>query len=230
MIIANFKIKIPALLDWNNFFRDRRAGLRSSLETRTGRMKKRRFKDAALVGFLGAMFVLAGCYNGGYRVVHEPKAAPMKQKQESLSTQIYFYPKEGQTVEQQGRDHYECFNWAVKQTGFDPGLSEIPVNDRVRLVPMPPPGHDTATMAIAGAVLGALIGGRRNAPAGALIGATGGALAGAVSDSVRQEAARRQEEVYNAQNQTYSAEFAKKELRFRRAMSACLEGRGYTVR
>lgn len=229
MAIANFKIEFPALLDWDNLSRDGRVGLQSSSEPGIERVKKWRLKDTVLLAFLGAMFVLSGCYNGGYRVVHQPGPAPMKQKQDSLSTQIYFYPKEGQTTEQQGRDHYECFNWAVKQTGFDPGLSEIPVDDRVRLVPMPPPGHDTATMAIAGAVLGALIGGRRNAPAGALIGATGGALAGAASDSARQEATRQQEEAYNARNQTRSAEFAKKELRFRRAMCACLEGRGYSV-
>ena len=74
-------------------------------------------------------------------------------------TQVYFYPKAGQTNEQQSRDQYDCYNWAIKQTGFDPGQSAIPKDDRVRVVPMPPPGHDTATLAIAGAVLGALIGG-----------------------------------------------------------------------
>jgi len=145
-------------------------------------------------------------------------------------TQVYFYPRAGQTNEQQSRDQYDCYNWAIKQTGFDPGQSAIPRDDRVRVVPMPPPGHDTATLAIAGAVLGALIGGPRHAGQGALIGATGGAIAGAASDASRMEAARQQEEAYNAQDRLRGARIEEKAFGFRRAMSACLEGRGYSVR
>jgi len=145
-------------------------------------------------------------------------------------TQVYFYPKEGQTAEQQSRDHYECYTWAVKQTGFDPGQSAIPTDQRVRVVPMPPPGHDTATLAVAGAVLGALIGGPRHALGGALIGASGGIIAGAASDSARQESARQREEAYAAQDLARNTELAEKAFAFRQAMSACLEGRGYSVR
>ncbi len=227
MAVANPKITFHAPLDRGGLSRE---NFRSYSETKFKRVKKRSPEHKLLLTLLGAMLILSGCYNGGYRVVHQPVPETTKQRQGHVSTQVYFYPKEGQTTEQQGRDHYECFNWAVKQTGFDPGLSSIPVNDRVRLVPMPPPGHDTATMTIAGAVLGALIGGKRNAPAGAILGATGGAIIGAASDSARQEAVRQQEEAYNTRNQTSSAEFAEKELSFRRAMSACLEGRGYSVR
>jgi outer membrane lipoprotein SlyB len=146
------------------------------------------------------------------------------------STQVYFYPKAGQTDGQQSRDHYECYNWAVKQTGFDPGQSSIPTDQRVRVVPMPPPGHDTATLAIAGAVLGALIGGPRYAGQGALIGAAGGAITGAASDAARQESARQMEALYDEQDRRRNAQLAEKVLLFRRAMSACLEGSGYSVR
>jgi hypothetical protein len=117
-----------------------------------------------------------------------------------------------------------------QQTGFDPGQSAIPTDQRVRVVPMPPPGHDTATLAIAGAVLGALIGGPRHAVGGALIGASGGAIAGAASDSARLESARQQEEAYAARDRTRDARLEEKASIFRRAMSACLEGRGYSVR
>jgi outer membrane lipoprotein SlyB len=144
-------------------------------------------------------------------------------------TQVYFYPKAGQTAEQQSRDHYDCYNWAVQQTGFDPGQSTIPTDQRVRVVPMPPPGHDTATLAIAGAVLGALIGGPRHAVGGALIGASGGAIAGAASDSARMEAARRQEEAYASRDRSRDDRLTERATGFRRAMSACLEGRGYSV-
>ncbi len=95
---------------------------------------------------------------------------------------------------------------------------------------MPPPGHDTATGAIAGAVLGALIGGHRHAVGGALIGASGGAMVGAASDAARVEAARQQEEAYAARDRAREAQLDQKAYGFRRAMSACLEGRGYSVR
>jgi hypothetical protein len=144
-------------------------------------------------------------------------------------TQVYFYPKAGQTQEQQSRDHFECYNWAVKQTGFDPGRSMIPIEQRVQVIPLPPPGFETARLAIAGAVLGALIGGPRHAGQGALIGAAGGAIAGAMSDAARQESARQMEEAYSRQDRARGAQLVDKEIAFRRAMSACLEGRGYSV-
>jgi hypothetical protein len=178
---------------------------------------------------LSAVFSLSACYPAPYHASPTSvPAAPSAPK--PPDTQVYFYPNAGQTNEQQSRDHFECYNWAIKQTGFDPGQSAIPRDNRVRVVPMPPPGYDTATLAIAGAVLGALIGGHHHAGEGALIGATGGAIAGAASDTARMDAARQQEEAYAAQDRSRDAQLEAKASGFRRAMSACLEGRGYTVR
>ncbi len=175
------------------------------------------------------VLTLSACYQKPYQV-SRPAPERVGASLEIPSTQVYFYPKAGQTAERQSRDHYECYNWAVKQTGFDPGQSSIPTDQRVRVVPMPPPGHDTATLAIAGAVLGALIGGPRHAAQGALIGATGGAITGAASDLARQESARQMEEAYNEQDRRRNAQLGEKALGFRRAMSACLEGSGYSVK
>jgi hypothetical protein len=36
------------------------------------------------------------------------------------SNQLFAYPKNGQSPEQQAQDRYECERWAVGQTGFDP--------------------------------------------------------------------------------------------------------------
>ena len=85
-------------------------------------------------------------------------------------------------------------------------------------------------MSIAGAVLGALIGGHHHAGQGALIGAASGAMVGAISDVSRAESARQMEEAYNNHDQARDVHREKKALEFRRAMSACLEGRGYTVK
>jgi hypothetical protein len=184
------------------------------------------------VGFLllSVVLVLSACYPAPYRTGsgHE-REVPPESPQVHL-VQLYFYPNAGQTNEQQSRDHYECYNWAVSQTGFDPGQSAIPTDQRMRVVPMPPPGHDTATLAIAGAVLGALIGGPRHAVGGALIGASGGAIAGAASDSARMEYARQQEEAYAARDRARDSQLDAKAHSFRRAMSACMEGRSYSVR
>lgn len=178
--------------------------------------------------FLGVL-TLSACYQKPYQV-SRPAAERIGASPEIPSTQVYFYPKAGQTAEQQSRDHYECYNRAVKQTGFDPGHSLIPTDQRVRVVPMPPPGYDTATLTIAGAVLGALIGGPKHAAQGALIGATGGAITGAASDLARHESVRQMEEAYNEQDRRRNVRLAEQALGFRRAMSACLEGAGYSVR
>ncbi len=170
------------------------------------------------------IFSLAACYPAAYSEV--PSAG---QSQKAPMTQVYFYPKEGQTTEQQSRDHYECYNWAVQQTGFDPSQSSIPPEKRVKVVPMPPPGHDTAVLAITGAVLGALIAGPRHAGAGALIGAGSGAIAGAISDTSREQNAQQLEEAYVNRDQALDARYETKASDFRRAMSTCLEGRGYSV-
>jgi hypothetical protein len=44
----------------------------------------------------------------------EVRAAP------AGSDEVFVYPKNGQSAEQQSTDRYECHSWAVGQTGFDP--------------------------------------------------------------------------------------------------------------
>ena len=174
-----------------------------------------------------AVLLLSSCYYPAHQMVI---TQPAQDQNITAITQVYFYPNKGQSTQQQSRDHYACYNWAVDQTGFDPSTSSIVPEQRVRVVPMPPPGHDTVVMSIAGAVLGALIAGPRHAGGGALIGAASGAVAGAVSDISREESARQLEEAYQNSNQGRDLRKEKKALDFRRAMSACLEGRGYTVK
>lgn len=194
------------------------------------RQKKLLSRVFALLILILVVFALAACYPAPYGTVSQPDPEVIRESPRVPVTQLYFYPKENQKPEQQSRDHYECYNWAVKQTSFDPGQSEIPTNQRVRVVPMPPPGHDTVTLAIAGAVLGALIGGPRHAAEGALIGSSTGAIAGAASDSARMESARQQEEFYAARDRARESQLDAKAKGFQRAMSACMEGRGYSVR
>ena len=175
------------------------------------------------------VLALTGCYPSPYREISRPMPGDTSGSRGAPITQVFFYPKAGQTTEQQSRDHYECYNWAIQQSGFDPSQSSIPPEHRVKVVPMPPAGHDTAVLAIAGAVLGALIAGPRHAGAGALIGAGSGAVAGAVSDATRQQQAQQLEEAYSNRDRAIDAQYAERANDFRRAMSACLESRGYAV-
>jgi len=38
----------------------------------------------------------------------------------AAASELYSYPKNGQTAEQQEQDRYECHRWAADQSGFDP--------------------------------------------------------------------------------------------------------------
>jgi hypothetical protein len=44
----------------------------------------------------------------------------------AMSGQTYNYPKNGQTDEQQATDRYQCHQWAVSQSGYDPTRSGAP--------------------------------------------------------------------------------------------------------
>jgi hypothetical protein len=131
--------------------------------------------------------------------------------------QLFIYPQRGQSPEQQQRDRFDCHQWAVQQTGFDPMMGTAP--------PPPPPAPTTGPMrgAARGAALGAVggaIGG--NAGRGAAIGAGTGAVFGTMrrNDQIMQGQAQQ-----SAQAQQTSQQMAS----FNRAVATCLSGRGYTV-
>jgi len=54
-----------------------------------------------------------------YQVVTAPAARPAA-AQPAATTELFMYPKGGQSAEQQARDKYECHRWAADQSGFDP--------------------------------------------------------------------------------------------------------------
>lgn len=53
-------------------------------------------------------------------VVSEPPAENEVVEKTSIPEQIFIYPKQGQSDEQQATDRYECHKWSVGQTTFDP--------------------------------------------------------------------------------------------------------------
>ncbi|MGH8260536.1 MAG: DUF6515 family protein [Steroidobacteraceae bacterium] len=60
--------------------------------------------------------------NVGYEVVDAPPdaSAATAQAPGPSGEQLFIYPNNGQSPDQQARDRYECHSWASNQTGFDP--------------------------------------------------------------------------------------------------------------
>ena len=144
-------------------------------------------------------------------------------------TNVYFYPAQGQSAEQQDRDKYECNGWAVRQSGFDPSSPNVPPHLRVLVsAGGPPPGAGVAAGAVTGAVLGAALSRPWEAGPGALIGALAGAGIGGLAETTSRTHAQ---SVAGADARDAEAALLEQKARnYRRAMSACLEGRGYSVR
>ncbi len=138
------------------------------------------------------------------------------------------YPAEGQSQDQLERDKFECYTWARDQTGFDP--MKTPTTATA------PPGKEkevwgAGKTGVAGGATGAIIGGaaagKKGLVRGGLIGAAGGALIGGVrsSNQRKREGQKRKE-----WEQRETNNYARARSEYNRAFSACMEGRGYSVK
>src|SRR6516164_11482156 len=152
-------------------------------------------------------------------VVYQQPAPP------PVNANVYAYPLRGQTPEQQDRDHYDCSIWATQQTGFDPSAPGVPPQQQVHIVSGPPPGSGTVAGAFTGAILGAAIAGPWRAPGGALAGAVVGGAIGTAA-----EASARQSQTVTVTDQRALAQIQHRAANYRRALSACLDARGYSVK
>lgn len=170
----------------------------------------------------------------------------------------YAYPNAGQSEQQQSKDRFECHQWSVSQTGFDP--SNAPP---VASAAPPPPGGgygyqpqaqqqsgggflgignggmlpgtgvmgDAATGAALGAAGGAIAG---NAGQGAAIGAVSSTLLGAFSRATNKPAAPPPQMAdYAQQQQAAAAQQYNQRWQmttdYNRAFSTCMAARNYTV-
>ena len=131
----------------------------------------------------------------------------------------YIYPSKGQSAQQQDRDRYECHTWAVQQTGFDPTRPQT-----AQAPSAPPPGRPVVKGAARGAAVGA-VGGAIAGDAGR--GAAAGAAVGGLLGGMRRMDQAKAQGQQEAQQQNINAQ---QQAGYERALGACLEGRGYTVR
>lgn len=62
-----------------------------------------------------------------YEVIAPPAGAPSGTSgSPSASADLFVYPAQGQSEEQQKTDRYECHRWAADQTGYDPAQASGP--------------------------------------------------------------------------------------------------------
>ena len=178
---------------------------------------------AAMVITMGSVLIACTSQPVMHTVpVDEPPPAP--------STQVFFYPLHDQSPAQQDRDRYECYLWAKKQTGFDPSAPQLAPHQRVKVIPQPAPGSDTAAGAVTGAIIGSIVTAPHDSTKGAIVGAVAGSMVGAASDAARQQQAENLQAHYDRQASLRNARIEQMASDYRRAMMACLEGRGYSVR
>ncbi len=104
-----------------------------------------------------------------------PDTSKMTYNQISQQMKLYVYPSKNQSKQQQKEDEFECYLWAVEQSGIDP--LNLPKAEPVPVQSGPTGGavKGAAKGAAAGAAIGAIAG---DAGKGAAIGATAGAMAG----------------------------------------------------
>jgi hypothetical protein len=177
-------------------------------------MKLRQFSRFVVPA--AAALLLTACVTPPPRTYAVPAPPPQR---------VFVYPANGQSAEQTDRDRYECHVWAVQQTGVDPSRAGANAYERVIVQPANPPGAGTVAGAIGGAIIGSIIAGPRNAGAGLVLGGATGAIVGSASDAQAQAQAQQTQQQLN---QSAAAGRARADS-YRRAIGACLQGRGYTV-
>jgi hypothetical protein len=128
------------------------------------------------------------------------------------------FPAKGQSNEKIESDKYACYTWSKGQTGFDPMQAPTATAP-------PPPAKGGAVRgaaggALAGAAIGAVAG---DAGKGAAIGAVSGGIVG----GARKQKSQKEQQQYAEQQ---AAGYEQKRSEYNRAWSACMEGKGYTVK
>ena len=159
---------------------------------------------------------------------------------------MFAYPKNQQNADQQLKDESQCYGSAQQQTGIDPQAAapaapSAQEQEAAQKQAAQPAGSATpkggavrgsARGAAGGAAIGAIAG---DAGTGAALGATAGAVRGRRQQKKGQKEAQQQAAQQTAQAQQQSQAQANAQHQqaldtFKRAFSACMDARGYSVK
>jgi len=141
------------------------------------------------------------------------------------SQDLMVYPAQGQSQDQMEKDKFECYSWAKGESGFDP--METPK----ATTPPPQTKEPTASVgkgAVGGGLVGLGVGAITGKPGrGAAVGAASGGVIGGVRRNRQSNQAQQQQKQWEQQQAQI---YMQNRNNYNRAYSACLEGRGYTVK
>lgn len=134
---------------------------------------------------------------------------------------LYVFPTKNQDQATQDADEAYCYKWAKEQTGVDPiNPTKVQADQVDRSV------DGTAVVgaaggAAAGAAIGAIAGDTgKGAAIGAVVGGLRGRRAKVVGDEMQQQ----------QNNQAAAAQEKTAMVNYNKAFTACMEGKGYTVK
>jgi hypothetical protein len=148
---------------------------------------------------------------------------------------VYVFPQEGQNAQAQSKAEADCYAWAVQQTGSDPfaaaknqQAAQQQAAAQQQQIAQSGQGAG-AKGAVGGAAAGALIGeiASDDAGEGAAWGAAIGAVGARRRSKKQQAAASQQVAAQSSQTQAASQQQIDS---FKKAFSACLEGKKYMVK
>ena len=184
-------------------------------------MKSTRFLPTVTRSFLSVLFLVIVQNAIAQKPPSLPDTSKMTYNQISTGMKVYVFPSKNQSKQQQKKDEFDCYKWAMEQTGYDPANPPK--------VQAPPPETGPTGAAVGGAAKGAAAGVAIGAIAGdAGKGAAIGAVAGGLAGRKKGKQAQAQ------QNQQAQATATKTEQDMKngyiKAFSACIEGKGYTVK
>jgi Glycine-zipper domain len=171
-----------------------------------------------------------------------PKAVPTFSAAQKVG--LYVFPGKSQTHDQQLVDESECYDLAQQQSGVNPEMAAPAPPSSAEIQAAQAQGAQSAPQAQGGRVRGAARGAAGGAMIGAIAGDAGkGAAIGATVGTVRGGRQQRQanaaskeqaasqaggqlQQQYKQQQAAYDQQIGN----FKRAFSACLDSRGYSVK
>ena len=178
------------------------------------------------------LIVLTGIAAGSLAAA---QSQPTGQKTLAATMDVFVFPTEGQTAEQQSREEAECYNWAVQNTGTDPfSLAKQAQQQQAQADQAAQQASKAGTGsgargAVGGAAAGALIGqiASDDPGKGAAYGAAAGLIAGRARGRREKKAAGQQVEQQSQQAQQATGEQLNN---YKKAFSVCLEAKDYMVK
>lgn len=164
-------------------------------------------------------------------------AAGQEARYLSSALEVFVFPSQGQTSDQQLIEEGECYDWAVERTGVDPFDLRKQQQEQAKQAEAAKAQAGKvgkgagATGAVGGAAAGALIGGVARGSKGARRGAAAGAVLGGLAGaSARREARKQAGKQVEAQAQQQQRATEGQMENFKKAFGVCMESKGYMVR